>query len=156
MGQVPAGAGNRVAAAAVEPDVPTPLSVERVAALLKQRGYVFFIDSTGRLGGNWEDVIFYFLLHGDDDVLHVRAQYPGTVSTVHLEAVREVTEASHRSFPVPQACYRIDDDGAVRVFASHAVSYEHGVTDAQILQHIDCAIASVLRLFGALDVALGR
>ncbi|WP_194948152.1 YbjN domain-containing protein [Actinomyces trachealis] len=137
--------------------MPTPLTVERIAALFKERDYVFFIDSDGDLGGTWEDATFYFLLHGENkEVLHVRAQYPGTVDVAYLEKVREVMEASHRSRPWPKAFYRIDDDGDIRVYAAHTVDYEHGVTDAQILQHVDCAIGSILHLFASLNEALGR
>lgn len=153
-GQDPAAVGQQPAA---RDDVPTPLSVERVAALFKQRDYVFFIDSDGDLGGTWDDATFYFLLHGESkEVFHVRAQYPGTVDASHLEQVRTVMEESHRSRPWPKASYRIDDEGDIRVYASHSVDYEYGVTDAQILQHVDCAIGSILRLFESLNEALGR
>lgn len=49
MRQDQAGTGDGGPAA--RPEVLTPLSVERIAGLLKQRGDVFFIDSARRLGG---------------------------------------------------------------------------------------------------------
>ncbi|QQM68175.1 hypothetical protein [Actinomyces weissii] len=102
MRQDQAGTGDGGPAA--RPEVLTPLSVERIAGLLKQRGDVFFIDSARRLGGgDWNRVFFYFLLQGDDrEALEVRADYPGTVSAVHLEKVREVIDDSNRRFPLVQ------------------------------------------------------
>ncbi|SPT54073.1 Uncharacterised protein [Actinomyces bovis] len=157
MGVLPTPQDPTEVSGATRPEIPTPLTVERIAALFKERGYVFFIDSDGDLGGTWEDATFYFLLHGENkEVLHIRAQYPGTVDAAYLEKVREVMETSHRSRPWPKAFYRIDDEGDIRVYASHTVDYEHGVTDAQILQHVDCAISAILRLFESLNESLGR
>ena len=54
------------------------------------------------------------------------------------------------------AHYRIDDGGDIRVYAEHAVDYEHGVTDDQLAQHVYGAIASATGLFNRLTEALGR
>lgn len=39
----------------------------------------------------------------------------------------------------------------VGVYAEHAVDYEHGVTDAQLDLHLQCAISTSLALFESLD-----
>nr|WP_300337997.1 YbjN domain-containing protein [Actinomyces sp.] len=134
-----------------------PLSQDRLVALFKERDWRYFIDSDGDLGGVWNDATFYFVLGGErQEVLRVWAQLPGTIDPTRLEQVRTVLDASHRRSPWPTASYRIDDDGEVRVFASHAVDYEHGLSDLQLAQHVDCAIATVNGLFADLNEALGR
>ena len=140
-----------------DPAVPTPLTRERVIALFKERDWRYFIDSEGDLGGIWDDATFYFFFHGEmKEVFWIHAQYPGTVDAGRLGVVRDVLEDSHRRRPWPMAHYRIDDGGDIRVYAEHAVDYEHGVTDDQLAQHVYGAIASATGLFSRLTEALGR
>ena len=140
-----------------DPAVPTPLTRERVIALFKERGWRYFIDSEGDLGGIWDDATFYFFFHGEmKEIFWIHAQYPGTVDAGRLGVVRDVLEDSHRRRPWPMAHYRIDDDGDIRIYAERAVDYEHGVTDDQLALHVYSAIASATGLFSRLDEALGR
>lgn len=125
--------------------------------LFERRGWQYFVDSCGDLGGIWDDATFYFLVSGDhDDILSVRGTYPGRISASHLEAVCETLEESHRRCPIPRACYSMDDGGGIRVHAEHTVHYESGPTDAQFLDHVDVAIMFVSELFAQLDRVLGR
>ncbi|WP_172192638.1 YbjN domain-containing protein [Actinomyces faecalis] len=152
-GHVPQAPGPAAGSA----QVLAPLSQDRLVALFKERDWRYFIDSDGDLGGMWDDATFYFTLAGEkQEVLRIWAQLPGTVDATHLEQVRTVLDASHRRSAWPTASYRIDDDGEVRVFASHAVDYEYGLSDLQLAQHVDCAIATVNGLFADLNEVLGR
>lgn len=140
-----------------DPNVPTPVSSERLVELFRKAELYHFIDSDGDLGGRWDDATYYFTFQGaNGEVMVVRGQYPGRVNARHLETVREVLDASLRSRPWPNASFRIDDDGTLRVLTDHAVDYEHGATDAQLMQHVACATAMASRLFERLDQALGR
>ena len=65
-----------------DPAVPTPLTRERVIALFKERGWRYFIDSEGDLGGIWDDATFYFFFHSEmKEIFWIHAKYPGTVNT---------------------------------------------------------------------------
>ena len=137
--------------------VLAPLSQERLVALFQERQWRYFIDSDGDLGGVWDDATFYFVVSGAHrEILRVWAQYPGTVEAAYLDQVRTVLDSRHRRSPWPTASYRIDDEGRIRVFASHAVDYEYGVSDLQLATHVDCAIGTVTGLFSDLDEAVGR
>ena len=60
-----------------EPDplVPTPISQQRLIDLFRRQDWHYFIDSDGDLGGQWDDVTFYFFITGsDDELLVIRSQ----------------------------------------------------------------------------------
>ena len=142
---------------ASDPRVPTPINQERLAALFKAEGWLYFIDSEGDLGGQWSDATFYFFFSGEQkETLAVRSQYPGTVDSAYVETVRNALEASHRQRPWPMAWYRIDDDGRLRIHTLFAVCCEYGATDAQFLQHVRTAISASLSFFESVNKALGR
>jgi len=45
---------------------------------------------------------------------------------------------------------RVEDD-VVGVYAEHTVDYEHGLSDAQVDQHLACGLSTGLQLFEHLD-----
>lgn len=137
--------------------MPTPVSNERLVRLFKQAEMYYFIDSDGDLGGRWDDNTFYFTFQGrSGEIMVVHGKYPGRVNVRHLETVREVIDASLRNRPWPNASFRMDDNGSLHVLTDHAIDYEYGATDTQLMQHVACATATAGRLFERLDEALGR
>jgi len=142
-----------------EPDllVPTPISQQRLIDLFRRQDWHYFIDSDGDLGGQWDDVTFYFFITGsDDELLVIRSQYPGTIDPARVGTVRDVLEDSHRRRPFPKSWYRMDDEGQIRVMASNAFDCEMGATDDQLLQHVRCSIGTSLTLYESMNEALGR
>jgi hypothetical protein len=128
-----------------------PLTFERVEAVLKQQGFHFFIDSDGDLGGNWDDHMFYFFFLGKDkEILQVRGQWNRRPGPERLPDVLAAANNwnTHKIFP---KIYVHADDGVVRVFGEHSVDYEHGVSDEQILLHIQCAINTTVSFFETLE-----
>ena len=61
----------------------------------------------------------------------------------------------HRDRIWPKAFYAPTDDGTLRVMTEVNVDYEHGATDAQLLQQINCSIATQLSLYDHIRETLG-
>lgn len=135
-------------------EVPTPISRDRLEEIFKQRGFHYFIDSDGDLGGDWDDHRFYFLFFGPQrEILQVRAFYS---RPLHIEArptVLSVLDNFHRDKLFPKLYTRIEED-KLKVYAEHSCDYEHGATNAQIDLHLTCGISTSLEAFKLLDNTL--
>jgi hypothetical protein len=126
--------------------------------IFEREGLIYFVDSEGDIGGFWGDATFHFLLFQGDagEVLAIISRYPGSIDMSQLAVVRRTLDESMLARPWPNAQYRIDDVGRIRVHISNTIDYEYGATDAQLLQHLRCAIATANMLYSSLDEALGR
>ncbi|MFP3380700.1 YbjN domain-containing protein, partial [Bacillus sp. SIMBA_069] len=60
----------------------------------------------------------------------------------------------HRDRPWPKAFATVDDVGDLRIQASHSYDLEHGVTDEQLAQFLDCSLSTILQFFQYMDAAV--
>lgn len=135
-----------------EPAVPTALTRERLVALCQERGWHYFIDSDDGLGGHWINARYYFLIRGgNNEILVVHGLWNRVLPIEHLETVRSTIRQWHRTRIWPTLSHSIDDDGTILVKADYAVDLEAGVTDAQLADHVDRAIATSGSFFTELD-----
>lgn len=135
---------------------PTPISAERLVGLFDQRGWKYFVDNEGDLGGYWDDNRFYFLVRGSDhEILHVQGLWHLSLRFERLEEVRSFIEQWHRDHLWPKCYHRITDEGRIRVFTENTVDWEHGATDEQLLQQISCALGTSAQFFDTMAEALG-
>ena len=51
--------------------------------------------------------------------------------------------------------HRITDEGRIRVFAEHNVDFEHGATDDQLFDQVQCGLSTALQFYEALESELG-
>lgn len=138
----------------IDPDVPTPLSRDRVAAWLERSGFAYFTDSDGDLGGLWHGRLFYFLVLGDhDEVVQVRGQWNREATIERLEEILAACNEWNADHIWPKAYVRVRDDGTVVVCADTTVDVEAGVNDAQLDQVLQCGLTTGSMFFDSLDEA---
>ncbi|MDR1265261.1 MAG: YbjN domain-containing protein [Propionibacteriaceae bacterium] len=129
-------------------DVPTPLSRERVESALRSKQWAYQVDKDGDVGGNWDGNLFYFFIAGQEhEILHIQGRWKETLNTGQRLEAREAIDEWHQERYWPKGYTRVNDLGEVQVYAEHAVDWEHGVTDDQLLQTLVCALSTSLRLF---------
>lgn len=137
-------------------DVPTPVTRDRLVLLFEDQGWKYFIDNEGDLGGNWDTNLFYFMIRGTtDQVLHIQSMWHVTPDMDRLEEIRFFLDTWHRDRLWPKCFHRITDEGRIRVFAEHNVDFEHGATDEQLFDQVQCGLSTALQLYESLESELG-
>jgi len=129
----------------------TPLARDRIVATLEASKWSYFIDSEGDVGGFWDYNVFYFFQFGQSkEIFQVRGlwrQRPPAVELPRLMGLVNEWNARHR-WPKGMA---YEASGMVQVRGELSVDYEHGVTDAQLSQHVRCAISTTMDMFSHLE-----
>ena len=140
----------QASAAAVLP----PLSKDRVMQALDHAEWKYQIDDDGDIFAVWDMGHFYFFVGGQrDDLLWVRGYWRARLEEAdHLKAVKLCNDWN-RSKIWPKTYALAADAGFVHVSLEHNVDYAHGATDAQIFQHIICAVNTGLEFFESLNEA---
>lgn len=149
------GAPSRQAPAqrpAVGDDIPSPLTRERLGAWFARHGYTYFVDNDGDVGGLWRGRLFYFFLFGERaEILQIRGQWNREFAIERLTEVLEVCNAWNADRIWPKTYVRVRDDGMVHVTCEVATDLEHGVTDAQLGQLLECGLSSASVFFDQLE-----
>lgn len=131
---------------------PTPLVLDRIVEWITDSGYSYFVDSDGDVGGLWHGRLFYFLLFGsDDEILQVRGQWNRDLAIERLEEVLEFCNDWNADRIWPKTYTRVRDNGMIQVFTEVTVDLEHGVTDDQLDQMLQCGLSTGSMFFDALD-----
>ncbi|MDR1214957.1 MAG: YbjN domain-containing protein [Propionibacteriaceae bacterium] len=129
----------------------SPLSNERIQACLDSHDWHYRIDSDGDIGGWWDGHWFYFFIRGSDrDIFFVQALWDRNLPTDELPHLVEQANTWNGGHLWPKLAARQQDERAVAL-ASLAVNYAHGLTDAQLDEHLRCAIATSIEAFNWLD-----
>ncbi len=132
-------------------DTVRPISQERLIKIFDEEEWHYVIDDDNDLGGRWGDAIFYFLFHGEKkEILQIIGRFMPVIPEEYLDEFRVFIEDWHRDYIWPKAYRVYNNDGELQVCGEVIVDYEHGATDKQLKQHIDCAISTSLQLFNAL------
>lgn len=128
------------------------LSKDRVKKAIETKGWSYSVDADGDIGGGWDAATFWFLLNGrDQEVFQVRGNWRGLHPADRLdEAVRAANDWNSTKL-WPKTYARTIDTGEVSFSTEVTVDYEHGVTDQQLLQHLDCALGTSHQFFEKLD-----
>lgn len=131
---------------------PTPLALSRVVEWITDSGYSYFVDSDGDVGGLWHGRLFYFLLFGHgDEILQVRGQWNRDLALERLEEILEFCNEWNADRIWPKTYTRVRDNGMIQVFTEVTVDLEHGVTDDQLDQLLQCGLSTGSMFFDALD-----
>jgi hypothetical protein len=132
-------------------DLP-PLHRSRIEAWLGANGFTYFTDSDGDLGGLWNGRLFYFLVLGvDREVLQVRGQWNRDATVDRVPDLLDLCNRWNSDRIWPKAYLRVRDDGGVIVCADMTVDVEHGLTDDQLDQLLQCGLATGGAFFDELD-----
>ena len=138
--------------AATGSDVPTPLTAERLRAWFRRNGYSYFVDDDGDVGGVWRGRLFYFFLFGErEEILQVRGQWNREFAIERLTEVLELCNEWNADKIWPKAYVRVRDDGMVHATCEVATDLEHGVTEAQLGQLLQCGLGAASVFLDALD-----
>ncbi|MBD5788130.1 YbjN domain-containing protein [Cellulosimicrobium terreum] len=131
---------------------PAPLALARVVEWITDSGYSYFVDSDGDVGGLWHGRLFYFLMFGGhDEILQVRGQWNRDLAIERLEEILEFCNEWNADRIWPKTYTRVRDNGMVQVFTEVTVDLEHGATDDQLDQLLQCGLSTGSMFFDALD-----
>lgn len=132
-----------------------PLSQQRIKDLLNKDGYVYDVDDEGDLGGRWDHSFIYFFIMGKkQEILNISGRFLIPIPEEQIDEARLFIEDWHRDHMWPKAYIFTDNHGRYRVSAEVALDHEHGVSDAQLHQHIKCAIGTIHQCFDGLRESL--
>ncbi|WP_332901607.1 YbjN domain-containing protein [Isoptericola haloaureus] len=131
---------------------PRPVTRERVSAWLDSSGFTYAVDNDGDPGGIWHGRQFSFLVLGDEgEVLQVRGQWHRQATIERLGEILDVCNAWNAERIWPTTYARVRDDGAVVICAEVTTSLEHGATDDQLGQLLECGLSTGVMFFEHLD-----
>ncbi len=133
-----------------------PLSSEMIAAVLDARGYRYFTDDDGDLGGWWDDNLVYFLRLGErGGLLEIRTRVEPAFEPADAPRLYEFCNAWNAGRLWPKAYVHTDDDGAW-VYGEVSADLDRGVGTDQLDQLILCGIGSGCELAGAVSELRGQ
>ena len=149
---VPPAAGQAPSSGAI----PRRVTRDRVGACLTFNDYRFTIDNDGDLSSLLDGNPLWFMLMGaTKEILQVRGRSSAPIASTNRIAVLRTANDWNRDRIWPKVYVR-DADGALGIFTELSVDLTGGVTDAQLIQHLSCAIATAGLAFKAISEAFGH
>lgn len=135
-----------------DPEVPSPLTADRLVSWFARQGYSYFVDDDGDVGGLWRGRLFHFFLFGEhQEILQVRGQWNREFAIERLTDVLEICNEWNADKIWPKAYVRVRDDGMVHVTCEVATDLEHGVSEPQLGQLLRCGLSAASVFFDTLD-----
>lgn len=131
------------------PGRPEPISKERIMKALDSQEYKYGTDDDGDIWGGWDGNTFWFILLGKaQEILVIRGRWDKRLEpSQRIEVLPTLDDWSRKHiFPKPLTV-TFEDDGDLRVFGEVAIDCEHGITDEQLLLHIEAGIKTSLDMF---------
>lgn len=136
----------------------TPLTRQRLQTLVEGQDWKYSLDDDGDIRARFNGDLFSFILSGAQlEILNVLGYMPEDIPMSLLEEARTVIEDWRREHLWPGLFWRENDDAGLTfsVGGAVAVDWEDGVTDAQLLQHLQCGIATCNDAFAEVRDHLG-
>lgn len=129
-----------------------PLSADRVADSLARMEFVYFKDSEGDIGGQWDGHTFYFFVTGSENhILSIRTQWHRKASIDRLSDMLDACNTWNMEKLWPKALVRVDDSGYITVVGDTVTPFQFGVSDEQMDVLLRGAVATGLSLIEHLD-----
>ncbi|MCS4490197.1 YbjN domain-containing protein [Corynebacterium sp. ES2775-CONJ] len=127
---------------------PTPFTIERVAKIFDEKGYNYNTDDDGDIYAGFDENKFMLLATGQKrEVFAVRSAWKATGPIESRATLMEFCNEWNRTKMWPKTYVTVNDEGIVGVQAEVNTDLEHGVTDAQLEQLLNCGIATALQFF---------
>jgi len=141
------------AEATAAPGRVSPLTPERITAALDSRQWNYDTDEDDDVNGNWDGHLFYFLRMGQNqEIFMVRGRWEARIPLDLAAKVLPALNDWHKEKLFPKAVFvEFPDDGNARVFTEVTIDCEQGISDEQLMLHIDAGINTALQLFEELD-----
>ncbi|MGK5678648.1 YbjN domain-containing protein [Actinoplanes sp. URMC 104] len=124
-----------------------PFTKDMIAEALDARGFTYFTDADGDLGGNFQGNLIYFFRIGEQqEVLQVRAMVQHLFAIEDVPRLYEFCNSWNHDQLFPKAYVHVNDDGTVLVVGEVIADWEKGVTPEQLDQVIIAAVATSVQL----------
>ncbi|MDR2620266.1 MAG: YbjN domain-containing protein [Propionibacteriaceae bacterium] len=135
------------------PGRPEPISKERIRRALDSQDYNYGADEDGDIWGGWDNNTFWFVLLGKaQEILVIRGRWDKRLDPQQRAEVLPVLDDWSRQhiFPKPLTV-TFAEDNDLRVFGEVAIDCENGITDEQLLLHIEAGIRTCLDMFAEIS-----
>ena len=120
---------------------------EMITAALDARGFNYFEDADGDVGGNFQGNLIYFFRIGQQrEMLQVRAMVQHIFGMDDVSRLYEFCNAWNHDQLFPKAYVHVNDDGTVMVVGEVIADWEKGVTPEQLDQVMIAGIATSVQL----------
>jgi len=148
----PAGRNDLQFFETAQPDPPTPVTRERVEALLDEQGLGWFVDHEGDLGLMFQSRLHHVLLLGPGSgALQVRGQWNRLAAIERLDDLLELCQQVNLERVWPSVFVQVRDDGAVAPTAQVSTFLPYGATDEQLATFVLGGLGVINAFFDALD-----
>lgn len=128
---------------------PQEVTQDRLREIVEEKGWTYFTDSDGDLGFFMRTDVFYLFIR--NKVMTVRGRWHITLRPELLSRLRLRLNDWHRDKLWPKAyVLPSKNTGRLQVVTEVPIDYEYGANDAQLLQHLHCALATNRDLFETL------
>jgi len=129
-----------------------PLTNELIMAVLDKRGFTYFTDDDGDVGGWWEDsLIYFFRLGNDHSMLQVRTRARRSFTVEDVPRLYEFCNTWNHDKLWPKVYVHVSDDGSVILCGEVFADLERGVTLPQLDQLMMCGISTGCEMAAASD-----
>jgi len=129
------------------PETATEVTLTRVAAALATRGYTTR-TSGDRVTGRWDGFHFGFFIEGE--TLVVEGSWGPELDEVHLPGMMMAANDWNRDHLWPICFTRRTPDGRVTIGTRFVVPLAGGLSNEQLVAHLDIALRSGVGFFAAL------
>jgi hypothetical protein len=126
-----------------------PINKDRIMKALDSQEYHYTVDEDGDIWGGWDSNTFWFVLMGRaQEILVVRGRWDKRLDPQQRAEVLPILDDWSRQhiFPKPLTV-TFEEDGDLRVFGEVSIDCENGISDEQLLLHIEAGIKTSLDMF---------
>jgi len=128
--------------------------MNRIADYLRSCGYESVQDDDGDLTGVWNAHRFWFITMGErEEILQVRGRWNRLVPVTERGQAILALNDWNRDKIWPKVYLR-PEDGGLAVYGEVSADLEHGVTDAQLAELVDCGLGTCVQFFSSLQTLL--
>ncbi|MCI6584516.1 MAG: YbjN domain-containing protein [Mobiluncus porci] len=125
----------------VERNTLAPLSRDRIKKILEKHGWSYQVNHDGDIGGAWQNGVYYFQVTGENDsVLCVRGTWRANPELDDFILVNSLCNRWNMEYYWPKTYARVTDERELMVHTELPISYRSGLTDAQLDEHVRCAL----------------
>ncbi len=133
-------------------NVLEPLHRDRIKRCLEGEQFRYLVDEDGDVQVGFEAGKFYIIVQGpSEEIMLVSGTWNRVLDIEERQRAREVCDEWNCDKVWPKTFTRLTDSGDLRVSCEHSVDYEHGLTDAQLVQHLTTIFATGHSFFERLE-----
>lgn len=133
------------------PSLMLPLHRNRVKKILEDHNWSYQVNREGDIGGSWQHGTYFFQITGENDsIFCIRGTWRGHPELDDFILLNSLCNRWNTDYYWPKVYARVTDDRRVYVHTELPISYRNGVSDAQLDEHVHCALESSEDFFESL------